>query len=163
MLKHLGPIVATALVILILLAAAMPLMHWYEMERRWAAFDSNRALWESHRITDYDFTIRMSCFCEPPAGVPIRVIVRRGRMIDAFDSRNPNAGAGVDMGDIPDTIMALFDELYSRIEAGPDAVEIDYDDEFGFPAAIMIDEFLDYDDDEVSYEISDFEAVDLGA
>lgn len=162
MLKHLGPIVATALVVLILLATSMPLMHWYEMERRWSGFEDNQALWESHRITDYEYTIQMDCLCEPPAGIPIRVVVRGGRTVDAFDSRNPDAGI-IDMQGIPDTIPALFDEIHTSLESGPDVIEVRYDGVYGYPAAVTIDEFLDYDDDQITYSVSDFEDSDRGA
>lgn len=161
MLKHLGPIVATALVVLILLAASMPLMHWYEMDRRYSAFETGEAVWLGHRIADYEFTIQKNCICAPPAGIPIRVIVRRGLMIDAFDRRNPNEA--IEMDNIPDTIAALFDEVYATIESGPDAISVDYDERYGFPAVVEIDPYLDYADDEISYRVVDFVPSGQGA
>lgn len=121
--------------------------------------ESNEALWRSHSVSDYDFTIRMVCMCPPPAGISIRVAVRGGRAVDAYDSQNPDAEGIIDMGDIPNTIPAMFATVRSSIDTDPDTIAIDYDVEYGFPFSMQIDHRRDYDDDDVAYAISDFEPV----
>ncbi|MGH9119960.1 MAG: DUF6174 domain-containing protein [Acidimicrobiales bacterium] len=61
----------------------------------------------------------------------------------------------------PDRILTvddLFDRARTAIDEA-DGVEIDYDNDFDFPATIVIDNLIDAIDDEVTYVVTDFEVV----
>ena len=160
MLKNLAPIAATAIVLLFLLVSSVPLMHWFVREGREAELASGEELWNSLGISDYDFTVNMTCFCPPPAGTDIRLRVRNGRTISAVDGRNPRNGVAVDMGDIPDSVPAMFAAVRSAIDADPDSIFVAYDEDYGFPVSIEIDHRRAYADDEVTFSIVEFEPLD---
>ncbi len=160
MLKNLAPIAATAIVLLFLLASAVPLMHWFVREGREAELASGEELWSSLGISDYDFTVNMTCFCPPPAGTDIRLRVRDGRTISAVDSQNPRNGIVADMSDIPDSVPAMFAAVRSAMDAEPDSISVTYDEDYGFPVSIEIDHRRAYADDEVTFSIIEFEPLD---
>lgn len=159
MLKNLAPIAATAIVLLFLLASSVPLMHWFVREGREAELASGEELWSNLGISDYDFTVTMTCFCPPPAGTAIRVRVRDGRTVSAVGSQNPRNGVVVDMSDVPDSVPAMFAAVRSAMDADPDSIAVRYDEDYGFPVSIEIDYRRAYADDEVSFTIIEFEPV----
>jgi hypothetical protein len=152
-LKNLAAIAATAIVLLILLATSVPLMHWFVSAGRDAELADGEALWSGLSITDYDFTIRKTCVCPPPAGTSIEVSVRDSRLATA---RSAEGGSRIDLGDIPGTVPALFVTVHEAIADDPDTLEIAYDPDYGFPRTIRIDHRKAYADDEVTYSILSF-------
>lgn len=124
MLKHLGPIVATALVVLILLAASVPLMHWFAAEGRQARFDESLAKWQDHSITGYEFTL--SAEGSGVSSGPYTVIVSPGGGVEL-------RGAGSLPSDLPATVEALFDRVAAAIEETGGYIDVAYDADYGYP------------------------------
>ena len=160
MLKNLAPIAATAIVLLFLLASSVPLMHWFVREGREAELASGQELWSSLGISDYDFTVSMTCFCPPPAGTAIGVRVRDGQTVEAFDSQTPRGSGNLDMSEIPDSVPAMFAAVRTAMDADPDSISVIYDEDFGFPVSIEIDYRRAYTDDDVTFTIIEFAPVD---
>ena len=154
--KNLAAIAATAIVLLILLASSVPLMHWFVSEGREASFSDGFRAWTDLAITDYDMTIHKACECPPPAGIPIHVVVRDGRVVQAKIAEGPGAGDPVELRDIPGTIPMLFDTVRAAIDDDPDTLEISYDADYGFPRQIRIDRRKAYSDDETRYAVISF-------
>jgi len=139
MLKYLASIAATAIVLLFLLVASVPLMHWFTAEGQQAALDNGRALWESHGITGYEFTIRVD------SGAPMTIVVRPGEVV----------ATAVPPG-VPATVPAVFDRVTQAIEDAPEFLSVSYHDDYGYPRTIETDPDRGYDGDESQLEISYF-------
>lgn len=146
MLKYLGPIVATALVVLILLASSVPLMHWFEAEGRQARFEENAAKWRNHAITGYEFTIRVT---EQGGDAEATYVVSPGGNVQ----RRGEGGAAVVADDLPTTIDALFDTVTASIAEPGDHLGVFYDEDYGYPQRIEIDLESDELGDERLFEV----------
>ena len=88
MLKHLIPIAAAALLLLIVLAGAVPLYHWFEIEDATDIVDINENLWRELGIDSYEFVVTKNCDCGPPGNIPVRVVVRDSLTIAVHDARS---------------------------------------------------------------------------
>ena len=133
LLRHLTPIAATALVLLILLATTLPLLQWWTHEGAAALLENNRELWDSHGISSYDLSLERQCDCA--AAGRYRITVRTDNAIAAVD----DGGNEVPLASLPSTIEAVFDEVERRIVANPDDVSVDYDGIYGFPRRLDAD------------------------
>lgn len=161
--KNLAAIAATAIVLLILLASSVPLMHWFVSEGREANFADGFRTWSDLAITDYEMTIHKACECPPPAGIPIRVVVRDRRVERAEIAEGSGAGEPIELRDVPGTIPALFETVRAAIDDDPDTLEISYDADYGFPRQIRIDRRKAYSDDDTRYSVISFRpAVNSG-
>ena len=157
-LKNLAAIAATAIVLLILLATSVPLMHWFTSEGRRASLDEAENLWRSHVIRDYDMTVMKTCDCPAPAGQAVSVSIRdsglEGLLIDGqqtADAESLLRGQG-----IPLDVDELFATVRAAMVDDPDVLEIEYDNDYGFPRRIRIDRRKAYDNDDLSYTVSSF-------
>ena len=157
--KNLAAIAATAIVLLILLASSVPLMHWFVSEGRDANLENGEATWSALSLSSYDLTIHKACECPPPAGTPIRVSVRDGRISTAQVAESPAADKPVELRDIPGTVPALFATVREAILDDPDTLDVIYDSDYGFPRKIHIDPRKAYDDDDISYTVISFRPV----
>ena len=116
--------------------------------------EMNRALWDSHHITDYDFVLGRSCFCEPTYGLPGLVSVRMGQIVSVVDvatgqPRNLNEFF---------TIDALFDSLQQGLDSDTTEVTAQFDPQLGYPRMARFDVPILADDD-ITYGVSSFMAV----
>ena len=119
-----------------------------------AELETNRALWDSHHITDYDFVLGRSCFCEPTYGLPGLVSVRMNQVVAAVDvatgqPRNLNEFF---------TIDALFDSLQQGLDSATTEVTAQFDPQLGYPRMARFDQPILADDD-ITYGVRNFMAV----
>lgn len=126
-LRSLGPIVATAIVVLFLLVSAIPLMHWFEAEGRLSTLEENRALWQELGLSDY----RMTLEYEGPGhvgAVTIAYVIRKGQVSE-------RSGLPLPL----ETIDALFERLDEAVRETPADLLVSYDEDYGFPRNIQLD------------------------
>jgi len=136
-LRSLGPVVFTSIVVLFLLVCAVPLMHWFETEGRSAALADNRALWKRLGIADYRFRLTAECDCGDLGGRTVDVTVRDGQALLVEDK---DSGELYTMASgAPTTVDALFERVSAAVDAGAEKVTVSYDEFYGFPRDIRID------------------------
>ena len=146
------PIAATALVLLILLAATVPLMHWANESGRAARLADGLGVWRDLGITSYDLTIEQRCACLPAGHRVIDVSVRNGRITGALDAdRQP-----VEPLRMPMTVPQIFAAVAEGMEQEPDGISADYDPDYGFPREFSIDPSHSVDDDALSVTVQTF-------
>ena len=128
-LRSLGPIVATAIVVLFLLVSAIPLMHWFAEEGRQSSLEENRDLWANLEIASYRLKLEYRL---PGQGstTTTEIVVRDAEALPAFE--------GVSAPPV-DSVEALFDFLDEVIRSAPDSLLIDYDEAYGFPRSVSVD------------------------
>jgi hypothetical protein len=111
--------------------------------------DLNRALWNSFNISNYDFILGRSCFCDPVTIRPGLVMVRMDAIAAVVDAvthepRNPQDFF---------TIDASFDLLQQSLNTPDIVVTAEFDLQFGYPREFGFD-IPQLADDEIIYEIS---------
>ena len=120
-----------------------------------------RALWESQGITSYRFTVSRNCFCLIRG--PVVIEVRDGKVVSIIDQETGQPEVdGFALSEIyaeAATIDLLF-ELIERAEAeGAALVRVSFDDTYGYPTEIYIDESEMMADEEIGYTITEFEVL----
>lgn len=151
-LRYLVPIAATGLVLLILLAATVPLMHWVAESGREAQFAASFAVWREHGISNYDLTLEQRCDC-PPAG---------NRIIEVAVRNEQVASVRGDDGYYSDAVEPLLTvpQIFAAVEEGilidPDAMSVRYDENYGFPREVSIDPSRSMDADELDLTVRTF-------
>ncbi|HEY3393295.1 MAG TPA: DUF6174 domain-containing protein [Lacipirellulaceae bacterium] len=116
--------------------------------------DANRALWDSHNITNYDFQAQVECFCPPDLVRPAVVSVRMdsiASVVDAqtFEPRNPADYL---------TIDAMFDRLQQALNSDDLVIDAQFDSTLGHPSFFRIDEPI-LADDEYSWTVEKLTVV----
>ena len=122
--------------------------------------DSNRATWNEQGITHYRFDLTISCFCPFREVMPVKVEVKDGKIVSMTD---------VNGQPLPEEFRSSFEEagtmeaifgLAEKYLAEADKAEVTYDATYGFPSAIVVDQIEMAVDDEISYFVENFEALD---
>lgn len=104
----------------------------------------------------YAYTLHVSCFC-PDAGVPVRVTVTNGEVVDAvYGEKGPGHRAG---DAAPDHRQLTINEIIDELNAATDAetVRVVWPDEQDYPSEVSIDQSSRIADEEIGYLISDVE------
>lgn len=155
MLKHLVPIVAATLLLLIVWASSVPLFHWFGAEEPTQRFAEHREKWLNIGIDSYEFVIEKKCFCGPPGNIPIKMIVRDSLNVAAYDNRSTFDSTADKIEGIPDSVPALF-ELLANTASGDAKLSASFDADFGFPNRIAIEPASAADNGEVIWAVSQF-------
>ena len=98
--------------------------------------DEARQHWAGQRISDYAFTVSQDCFCVEDARGPFRVTVRNGAVVSVTD---PATGAPRTASQfVPLTVDALFDRVEQAVAEGIRELDVEYDQDLGYPVEIVI-------------------------
>lgn len=108
--------------------------------------------WQASGISDYELAMRRTCGeCLPLDALAVVVTVSGGEKTVSLASNGEPVTAGPRT--YPD-VAGLFDLIEDFVLAGAD-VDVDYDDDLGFPRSIAVDPVPDAVDDEFGYVIDD--------
>eukprot|EP00980_Cylindrotheca_fusiformis_P019374 scaffold6651_cov99-Cylindrotheca_fusiformis.AAC.3 len=111
--------------------------------------DTNKALWESHNLTEYAFGVQKVCLCEFKERISVhvtngQVTSMMTRLGDTVTEEDTNFSV---------TIGDIFDIIQTAISEGYNDVVVTYDENYGFPVSAYLDEFGQIVDEEVEYKI----------
>lgn len=108
--------------------------------------------WEASGISDYELAMRRTCGeCPPVSALAVVVKVSaEGKTVSRASNGEP---VDVDPATYPD-VDGLFDLIEAMLLAGAD-IDVEYDDELGFPLFVSVDPVPDAVDDEFGYRIDD--------
>ena len=108
---------------------------------------------------DYAFTLNVGCFCAYTG--PLRITVYEDEVVDVRLLNPPEQRDESFERIIEERSLTLSDlvEIAHRAEQEADDVEVTYDPTYGFPTSIAIDWYREMADDEISYSVSDYEAL----
>lgn len=115
-----------------------------------------RLLWASFGIENYRLHIDRSCFC-PPDEEDATTVVNSGLVMVTTSKR----------GFVDDhwselSVATLFDQFEEAIYSPNSAVEVQYNEDFGYPETINFDWLVVAMDDEVSYQVALQSHYELG-
>jgi hypothetical protein len=125
--------------------------------------DQNIQKWEQANVSHYRYTLFVSCFCAFMEDMPLTIEVKDDQVVSITRAD----GSLVEPGDPSleiytsySTIDNIFSKLQADINGGADEVIVTYDATYGYPVTIAIDYIKDAIDDEISFEISNFEVLE---
>jgi hypothetical protein len=115
---------------------------------------TNRSKWDKQAISNYQFTLRVSCFCPQEVVGPhvIKVIA------DTIASVNDQAYDPSTMGYLM-TIDELFSYVGKSLDRNPYQKSIIYNSIWGYPESVYFDFEKTMADEEIGYQITGFEEI----
>ena len=116
--------------------------------------------WEARGPRDYSFDYQVSCFCPLPEVQPLRIEVRDSEVVRALPAGSDEGLDDKALDEIP-TIDDLFEWILDAIDGEADRIDATYDDRLGYPHDVYIDRIKQAIDDELSFEVSNFQALSL--
>ena len=118
---------------------------------------SEKDLWFSLNIENYEMIQQISCFCFPyEFNLPKSIKVENDEIV-LIDGKDPKETVGYESFY---SINSLFYFIESKLKENPDIYEINYNKEYGFPESIYFDMSEKIADEEIGYYISDFKIID---
>lgn len=126
-------------------------------------FDKNLAKWNGANISHYRYSLFIGCFCPFGGDMPLTIEVKDGEIISMtrvdgapISQTDPSYGVYESYA----TIDRIFLKLEADLTGEADDVAVTYDSSYGFPANVAVDYIKEAVDDEISYQISDFEGLE---
>ena len=118
---------------------------------------SEKDLWFSLNIENYEMIQQISCFCFPyEFNLPKSIKVENDKIV-LIDGKDPKETVGYESFF---SINSLFYFIESKLKENPEIYEINYNKEYGYPESIYFDMSKMIADDEIGYYISDFKIMD---
>ncbi len=111
--------------------------------------DLNRGLWNDESITEYTYTLQITCFCPPEITQPVVVRVSQDSILSVVSAANGEPVAGALIGNFY-TVNDLFDVVQDAIDGGAHQLSLTYDPDLHYPISIVID----YDEQAVDEELA---------
>jgi hypothetical protein len=118
------------------------------------------ARWRAAAPADYRFDYRRSCFC--PVVEEVRITVAAGIVVQVTGRDSGDTLPEERYPDFP-TIDGLFVELDQLIRADPHLLEVEYDPDYGYPAAVEVDIEERIADEEFAYTVREFTMLPAGS
>jgi hypothetical protein len=115
---------------------------------------NNQSKWERKNISDYEFTLRISCFCPQESAGPHLIKVVNDEIVSVNDQPYDPAATGVLM-----TIDELFTFVKAGIDGNPYRKTIEYNSTYGYPQYVFFDYRKTMVDEEIGYQLSDFKVI----
>ena len=114
---------------------------------------SEKDLWYSLNIENYEMIQQISCFCFPyEFNLPKSIKVENDEIV-LIDGKDPKETVGYESFY---SINSLFYFIESKLKENPEIYEINYNKEYGYPESIYFDMSKMIADEEIGYYISDF-------
>ena len=125
-------------------------------------YDQNLKKWQDADVAHYQFDLFIGCFCPFRDMMPLTIEVQNGEVVSitqqdgtAVAENDPSYTYFVEVA----TVDRLFEELNSSLNGGADEVLVTYDATYGFPMTISIDQIKEAIDDEIAYQVANFEVL----
>ena len=121
--------------------------------------NSEQEKWQDANISHYRYELTISCFCIFAQDMPLVIEVQDGEVV----SMEYKSGKEIDPSFLEqfqrfDTIDKIFAELETA-QTEAERVEATYDEEYGFPTQVTIDQAVQAADDELYLTIANFEVL----
>ena len=115
---------------------------------------SQLALWKKKGISNYEMTMKISCYCIQGRVGPHHIVVENDKIKTVNDLPYDSTKTGPIL-----TINELFDFIIISLAKNPYQHSLDYNAIFHYPKNIYFDFNVQIADEEVSYEITYFKAL----
>jgi hypothetical protein len=126
---------------------------------RASALDQNRGLWESQGIRHYSYELNISCFCAIIGMMPLSIEVQDGQLVSISPADGTDIGNLGGIYENVSTIDKLFETIGQAAGQEPYTLEVSYDPTYGYPVSIYLDPAETIADDEIGYDVTNFQAL----
>ncbi len=126
-------------------------------------FDKNLAKWNDANIFHYRYQLFIGCFCPFAGDMPLTIEVKDGEIVSMtrFDGTPISE---TDPSYVVYESYATIDRIFLKLEADQtgdaDEVIVTFGSTYGFPANVAVDNIKEAIDDEISYQVSNFEVLE---
>ena len=121
--------------------------------------NSDQEKWQNANVSHYRYELSISCFCIFAQDMPLVIEVKDGEVVSMeYKSGKEIDPALLEQFQRYDTIDKIFAEL-EKAQSEAERVEVTYDETYGFPNQITIDQAQMAADDELYLTISNFEVL----
>lgn len=118
---------------------------------------SEKDLWYSLNIENYEMIQQISCFCFPyEFNLPKSIKVENDEIV-LIDGKDPKETVAYESFY---SINSLFYFIESKLKENPEIYEINYNKEYGYPESIYFDMSKMIADEEIGYYISGLKIID---
>lgn len=111
--------------------------------------DSNRDLWRGENITEYTYTLQITCFCPPEITQPVVVRVSQDSILSVVGAASGQPVEGSLIANFY-TVDDLFEVVQDAIDREAHQLSVTYDADLHYPISIVID----YDERAVDEELA---------
>jgi hypothetical protein len=115
---------------------------------------SQYALWKKKRISNYEMTMKISCYCIQGRVGPHHIVVENDKIKTVNNLPYDSTKTGPIL-----TINELFDFIIVSLAKNPYRYSLEYNTIFHYPKNIYFDFSQQIADEEVGYEITYFKAL----
>ena len=115
---------------------------------------SQLALWKKKGISNYEMTMKISCYCIQGRVGPHHIVVENDKIKTVNNLPYDSTKTGPIL-----TINELFDFIIISLAKNPYQHSLDYNATFNYPKNIYFDFSQQIADEEVGYEITYFKAL----
>jgi hypothetical protein len=115
---------------------------------------SQLALWKKKSISNYEMTMKISCYCLQGRVGPHLIIVENDKIKTVNNLPYDSTKTGPIL-----TINELFDFIIISLAKNPYQHSLDYNTIFHYPKNIYFDFSKQVADEEIGYEITSFKAL----
>lgn len=115
---------------------------------------SQLALWKKKNISNYEMTIKISCYCLQGRVGPHHIVVENDKIKTVNNLPYDSTKTGPIL-----TINELFDFIIISLAKNPYQHSLDFNSIFHYPKNIYFDFSQQIADEEVGYEITYFKAL----
>ncbi len=126
-------------------------------------FDKNLAKWNEANISHYRYSLFIGCFCAFRDQMPLTIEVKGGEVVSMIRPDGTTVNSTDPSYDIFES-YATIDRVFLKLEADQtgdaDEVAVTYDPTYGFPANVAVDYIKAAVDDEISYQVSNFDMLE---
>jgi len=130
--------VATVFVMLFLWLSSVPLLSWYEYSAHHRELEDASFAWHQQRLGDYSFEFDAAGSTEYPFRLPLRIHVRDGSLLNAYELDSNKAVDISGLTDVPHTIDMAYDIVAGLLEQRPHSIDIRYDALLHYPREISV-------------------------
>ena len=110
--------------------------------------------WNKLGITDYEFTLRVNCFCTSETVGPHKIVVKKNSIVSVNGiPYNPNTHYSVK------TIEQLFTYIQKTLAEKPVQKTLAFDAQYFFPNNVYFDMSEMIADEEIGYIVTDFKPL----
>ena len=114
----------------------------------------NQSKWERKNISDYEFTLRINCFCPQERVGPHMIKVVNDEIV-SVNTQPYDPGTTGELLTIDD----LFTFVETSIERNPYIRTIEFNSTFGYPESVWFDFNKNMADEEIGYQVTDFKEI----
>ncbi len=126
-------------------------------------YDKNLAKWNDAHITHYRYSLFIGCFCPFVDDMPVTIEVNNGEIVSMTSGKGTVIDSTGPLQEVLkqySTIDRVFLKLEADLTGDADEVAVTYDPVYGFPVNVAVDNIRAAVDDEISYQVSNFEILE---